>query len=121
MSEFDNVRVEIDSELLKKADVVFKSMGYTVQEAFELFVNWTLENREKAKRKILEWQEEEKKTVRREYDIANLNPRPNPYRKIALNHKVFEGVLKSSDDATIGRTEDADLCSNTLLTKSKKG
>jgi len=53
MPEFDNARVAIDSELLKEADAVFKSMGYTVQEAIELFMNWTLENREEAKRKIL--------------------------------------------------------------------
>lgn len=46
--EYVTITVEIDSELMRKANAVLEPLGLTLEQAFYLFLQWTVKHPDEA-------------------------------------------------------------------------
>ncbi len=55
--EYVTITVEIDSELMRKANAVLEPLGLTLEQAFYLFLQWTVKHPDEAAALLLKWKE----------------------------------------------------------------
>ena len=57
--EYVTITVEIDSDLLAKANKVLEPLGLTLEQAFRAFLYWMVEHPEEATALLLKWKSEQ--------------------------------------------------------------